>query len=547
MASRHQHDVPSGTIGFPVTPWDSDLNLDENGLRAHAERMVESNLDALTFCGSNGELHSLALDEYERITEIAGDVVGSRAYLIFGVGQSWSTARKQVALAVRAGARAILCVAPYMTDRSIAGLADYYRSVADTAGVSVILYQTKWSGTLPLELLERLERTPNICMVKDEHGDLSHYLNVRRHFKDRFHWINGMAEPYVPSYWNLGVETFTSGLACFMPQVTLRIRDLAQAGDFEGINRVLDDLIIPMYALRNRRPGYKVSMIKSAMALAGNPAGRRSSSDARDGQDRPPGPLDPDEAPRPADGIGGSILKALPAICARALAGAALLATASDCRLAGQDTATKDAGATSSASRQIAPTMSYVHADWLTRPEREQEEQPDRLLASLQIPRGSTVIDFGAGVGYFTWRLAQQVGPRGRVLAVDIQPEMLDMLTENMQKRGMRNVETILSTNEDSGLSTNAADLALLVDVYHELTYPARTMAEVRDALKPEGRLVVVEYRKEDPRIPIHPLHKMTAQEVRDEIEPIGFDFVERLDFLPRQHVLIFTPSKEER
>ena len=273
MASIHQRDVLSGTIGFPVTPWDGDLNLDQNALRAHAEQMVESGLDALTFCGSNGELHSLTLDEYERITETAGEVVGNRAYLIFGVGQSWSTARKQAALAVRAGARAILCVAPYMTDRSITGLANYYRSVADTAGIAVILYQTKWSGVLPLELLEHLERTPNILMVKDEHGDLSHYLNVRRHFDDRFHWINGMAEPYVASYWNLGVETFTSGLACFMPQVTLRIRDLARAGDFEAINRILDDLVIPMYALRNRRPGYKVSMIKSAMALSGIRAG----------------------------------------------------------------------------------------------------------------------------------------------------------------------------------------------------------------------------------------------------------------------------------
>ena len=269
MAPLHQDHAPTGTIGFPVTPWDDDLNLDEHALRIHAERMLESGIDALTFCGSNGELHSLTLDEYERITEIAGEVVGSRAYLIFGVGQSWSTARKQAALAVRAGARAILCVAPYMTDRSIAGLANYYRGVADAAGITVILYQTKWSGTLPLELLERLERTPNIRMVKDEHGDLSHYLNVRRHFKDRFRWINGMAEPYVPSYWNLGVETFTSGLACFMPQVTLRIRDLARAGEFEAITGILDDLVIPMYALRNRRLGYKVSMIKSAMALAG--------------------------------------------------------------------------------------------------------------------------------------------------------------------------------------------------------------------------------------------------------------------------------------
>lgn len=231
------------------------------------------------------------------------------------------------------------------------------------------------------------------------------------------------------------------------------------------------------------------------------------------------------------------------ATCASVLAATALLAAENGCRLAAQDTAGSDTDSTASTSRQIAPTMSYVHADWLTRPEREEEEHPDRLVAALRIPRGSTVIDFGAGVGYFTWRLARRVGPEGRVLAVDIQPQMLDMLSANLQKRGIRNVETILSTNEDSGLPPNTAELVLLVDVYHELAYPARTMGEIREALKPEGRLVVVEYRKEEAWIPIHPLHKMTAREVRDEIEPMGFDFVELLDFLPRQHVVIFKPS----
>ena len=264
---------PQGTIGFPVTPWDDSLRLDEAALRAHAERMLAAGLDALSFCGSNGELHALSLPEYERICEIASELVAHRAYLIFGVGQSWRTARTQAVYARRAGAKAVLCIAPYMADPNEHGLAEYYRSVADAAGISVILYQTKWSGTVPLSLLEKLADVENICMVKDENGDLSHYLQVRRHFGDRFHWINGMAEPFVPSYWKLGVETFTSGLACFMPEATLRIRALARQGDFTGVNAILDDLVLPMYELRNRRPGYKVSMIKTGMSLAGIQAG----------------------------------------------------------------------------------------------------------------------------------------------------------------------------------------------------------------------------------------------------------------------------------
>lgn len=262
-----------GTIGFPVTPWDASLNLDERALEAHARGMLASGLDALCFCGSNGEQHGLDLADYERICDVAGGVAAGRAYLIFGVGQSWRTARRQANLARKAGAQAVLCIAPYAGDANEPGLADYYRGVAETAGISVILYQTKWSGVLPLSLLERLAPVENIRMVKDENGNLSHYMGVRKHFGDRFRWINGMAEPFVPSYWNLGVRTFTSGLACFMPHVTLRIRELACSGRFREVNAILDDLVLPMYELRNRRPGYKVSMIKAAMELAGIPAG----------------------------------------------------------------------------------------------------------------------------------------------------------------------------------------------------------------------------------------------------------------------------------
>lgn len=262
-----------GPIGFPVTPWCRDLSLDGHALAAHSRRMLDSGIESLCFFGSNGEQHALDLSDYARAGEIAGDMASGRAYLIFGVGQSWHSACQQASVARAAGADAILCIAPYMGDENEPGMAEYYRGVAGEWGGSVILYQTRWSGVLSLSLLERLADVDNIEMVKDENGDLSHYLQVRRHFGDRFRWINGMAEPFVPSYWNLGVETFTSGLACFMPQVALQIRDLAQAGDWDSVNAILDELVIPMYELRNRRPGYKVSMIKAAMSLAGMDAG----------------------------------------------------------------------------------------------------------------------------------------------------------------------------------------------------------------------------------------------------------------------------------
>ncbi len=195
-------------------------------------------------------------------------------------------------------------------------------------------------------------------------------------------------------------------------------------------------------------------------------------------------------------------------------------------------------------TRQIAPVMSVAHADWLTRPERDREEQPDRVVRVLNIQKGSTVVDLGAGVGYFTWRLAEQVGPTGKVIAVDIQQGMLDLLAVNLAERGIKNVEMSLTTDEDPRLPEGQVDLVLLVDVYHELAHAEKTMERVRRSLKPAGRLVLIEYRKEDPSIPIHPLHKMTVEEVRAEIEPVGFRFHELLSFLPTQHIIIFKSGR---
>lgn len=184
--------------------------------------------------------------------------------------------------------------------------------------------------------------------------------------------------------------------------------------------------------------------------------------------------------------------------------------------------------------------MSVAHADWLIRPGRDVQEQPDRVVKKLEIPEGGTVVDLGAGVGYFTWRLAKAVGDTGKVIAVDIQPGMIDRLRETLEERGVTNVEPVLGSEENPNLPENAVDLVLVVDVYHELQQPEKTMEYVRRSLKPDGRLVVIEYRKEDPNIPIHPLHKMTVDEVRAELEPMGFEFEELKSFLPTQHIIIF-------
>jgi len=197
--------------------------------------------------------------------------------------------------------------------------------------------------------------------------------------------------------------------------------------------------------------------------------------------------------------------------------------------------------------RIIAPVMSAAGADWLNRPEREQTEMPDRLLDALQIEPGMTVADVGAGIGYFSWRIAGRVGAEGRVLAVEIQPAMLERLEAEMRKRDIRNVRSILGTPVDPNLPARSVDLALMVDVYHEFRHPEAMISRIRQSLKDDGRMVLVEYRGEDPAVPIRPEHKMTVQQVLLEILPMGFRLQSRLDFLPWQHVFIFVKDSGNR
>jgi SAM-dependent methyltransferase len=190
--------------------------------------------------------------------------------------------------------------------------------------------------------------------------------------------------------------------------------------------------------------------------------------------------------------------------------------------------------------REIAQVMGHESADWLERPERDTEEHTEVLIEQLKLKPGEVVADIGAGTGYFSHRLARKVGATGKVLAVDIQPEMLTLLTNRMAAIGITNVVAILGTATNPKLSAASVDLVLMVDVYHEFDFPSEIMGTLYRSVRPGGRVVFVEYRGEDPTVPIKPLHKMTEQQVKREMSGLPLDWVQTIEVLPRQHIIIF-------
>jgi predicted methyltransferase len=194
--------------------------------------------------------------------------------------------------------------------------------------------------------------------------------------------------------------------------------------------------------------------------------------------------------------------------------------------------------------REIAHVMGHQAAEWLERPEREEEEKPGLVMEALKLKPGAAVADIGAGTGYFSWRMAKVVGAEGKVYAVDIQPEMLEMLGKKMAERGVGNVVPVLGKIDDAKLPPNALDLVIMVDVYHEFSHPYEMMKSIHHALKPGGRVAFVEYRAEDAGVPIKRLHKMSEAQVRKEMGALEFEWVANSNVLPRQHILLFQKKR---
>jgi ubiquinone/menaquinone biosynthesis C-methylase UbiE len=189
--------------------------------------------------------------------------------------------------------------------------------------------------------------------------------------------------------------------------------------------------------------------------------------------------------------------------------------------------------------RVFAPVMGVAGAGWLERPEREREEAPARAIEALALTPGMTVADIGAGSGYYASRIAKKVGPAGRVYATDIQQGMIDLLNRRIASEGLGNITTILGGMDDPKLPPKSIDLAIMVDVYHELQQPQVFLQRLKESFKPGGRLVLVEFRKEDPTVPILEVHKMSVAEVKQELEAEGYVLDRVIDVLPWQHIIV--------
>ena len=193
--------------------------------------------------------------------------------------------------------------------------------------------------------------------------------------------------------------------------------------------------------------------------------------------------------------------------------------------------------------RQIAQVMSHFGIDWLERQEREEEEKTTQLLKNLAVQPGNVIADIGAGSGYHSTLLSKMVG-NGKVYAVDVEREMIAYLNERIKREGKKNIIPVLGTEKTVSLPANSMDMMLLVDVYHEFSFPYEMARSMLEALKPGGKLVLVEFRAEDPNVPIKTIHKMSQQQAVKEFKAAGFSFEKNISNLPWQHCLIFRKPK---
>jgi len=263
-----------GVISFPVTPFKKDLSLDLDGLRKNLRAVLEHPLCAVIAPAGTGEFHCLSPAEHLAVVKTVVAEVNGRVPVLTGVGINPPMATEQAKQAAAAGVNGILAFPPYYQSMDDDGLIAYYKGIADATRLGLIIYSRDWVNPSPALVEKMAQQIPTLFAWKDGQGDIRRYQMIRQRVGDRLHWIGGAGDDAVPGYYSIGIRTFTSSIANVAPKLSLRLHELAAVGHSAELAKLMNELIVPLYALRTKRKGYEVSAMKAMMdmiGLAGGP------------------------------------------------------------------------------------------------------------------------------------------------------------------------------------------------------------------------------------------------------------------------------------
>jgi len=258
----------SGVIAFPITPFKEDLSLDLPALHQNLTSLLNYQISAIVAAGGTGEMYSLTTAEYTRVIELTALAVEDRVPVIAGVGFGQRLAIEMAQTAEKAGADGVLVFPPYYQQAEDDGLFEYYRAIGAATKLGMLVYSRDWTNFTPA-MVERLTSIPTLIGWKDGQGDIRRLQAIMNRVADRLHWIGGAGDDMVAAYYSIGIRTFSSSIATVAPRLSLKLHELADAGDSEALTELLNECVIPLYALRARRKGYEVSAMKAMMDMVG--------------------------------------------------------------------------------------------------------------------------------------------------------------------------------------------------------------------------------------------------------------------------------------
>ena len=258
----------SGVIAFPVTPFKENLSLDLPGLHHNLTKLLEYPISAVVAAGGTGEMYSLTPAEYARVIELTTHAIEDRVPVIAGVGFGQRVAVEMAQAAEKAGADGILAFPPYYQNADDEGLIEYYRAIGAATKLGMLIYSRDWANFSPA-MVERLASIPTLIGWKDGQGDIRRLQAIMNRVGDRLHWIGGAGDDLVAAYYSAGIRTFTSSIATVAPLLALKLHELGDTGDHDALTELLNECVIPLFALRARRRGYEVSAMKVMMDMVG--------------------------------------------------------------------------------------------------------------------------------------------------------------------------------------------------------------------------------------------------------------------------------------